>query len=139
MAMRWQWCRALIPLLLITVSCVKKVTRYYVPSPGNPTFSVDEAGNALLPFVRIHCGEADRIKQKATGEAKIELLVGPDGRTTRAELKSGTGNDALDGLFGTFAAQLTFPPPSHQRELTRTVQMQYACSEVVVATVRLQP
>jgi hypothetical protein len=125
-------------LLVAAVGCVRKVTRYYVPSPGNPQFTIDEAGGALLPFVQVHCGEGDRKARGEKGDAKLEVLVGSDGHVTRAEVKDGTGNNAIDGLFGTFGAQLSFPPPSHQRELTRNVRMRYVCGNVVESTVQVE-
>jgi hypothetical protein len=114
------------------------VTRYYVPAPGNPHFSIEQAGPALQSFTQVYCADQNRTSRGVKGDATLEVLVGADGNASRAEITHGTGDEALDGLFGTFGAQLTFAAPANKRELTRQVHVHYECASPVVTTVEVE-
>ena len=154
MATRW-WCsRFVIPsaarnrgvalglTAVFLAACVSTVTRYYLPDPGNPRFDVDRATQALDQYLRVQCPERLAAKKPERGDVRLTIQTDTSGAVTRAELRSSTGDDMLDGMFGTVAAQLkvdslraTTTPIARRR-----VRMGYSCSpSAAVATLELLP
>lgn len=93
-------------LFLLFTACVSSSTRYFLPSPQNPTYSLESATPVLREYVRLQC-PALRQKERADSGA-IGALVEMDssGKATRARLEGTTGDEVLDGVIGTVVAQL---------------------------------
>jgi hypothetical protein len=71
------------------------------------------------------------------------MSVVPAGAVTSAQLTTSTGDETLDGLFGTVAAQMKVDPPRDMEgrsEITGRMRMGYSCSpSAAVATIQLVP
>ena len=142
MAMRWSFCECGLAVLLATVACVQTVTRYYLPDAHNPRFDTDGATKALDQYLSVQCPDRIAAKKSESGEMHFTILTDTSGSVTRAELVQGSGDEMLDGLFGTVAAQLkvdslraTTPPVA-----TRKLQMGFSCSPTAaVSTLQLLP
>src|SRR5918993_2236738 len=109
MATRWSSSEGPIVALGMTVllmACVSTVTRYYLPDAKNPRFDTEQAARMLDQYVRVQCPERLAAKKPESGAASLTILTDTGGAVTRAELASTSGDEVLDGVFGTIAAQL---------------------------------
>jgi TonB family protein len=126
----------------LAIGCVSTVTRYYLPDTRNPRFDTDGATQTLDQYMRVQCPDRIAAKKSESGEVRITILTDTTGSVTRAELVKGTGDDVLDGLFGTVAAQLKVDSlrATTKPVATRTLQMGYSCSSTAaVATLEVLP
>jgi TonB family protein len=126
----------------LAIGCVSTVTRYYLPDTRNPRFDTDGATQTLDQYLRVQCPDRIAAKKSESGEVRITILTDTTGSVTRAELVKGTGDDVLDGLFGTVAAQLKVDSlrATTKPVATRTLQMGYSCSSTAaVATLEVLP
>ena len=87
-------------------ACVSTVTHYYLPNANNPRFDTAGATQMLSQYVRVQCPERRAAQKPERGDVRITILTDTSGAVTRAELMSSTGDEVLDGVFGTVAAQL---------------------------------
>lgn len=156
MAMRWSFCEAppgvrvgraraarlaALVLLGVAAACVSRVTRYYLPDPGNPRFDPDQATDVLENYLRVQCPERLAAKRPPSGEVAVLVLTDTSGAVTRAELTSSTGDAMLDGLFGTVAAQLRVDSLRATRTATATsrLRMGFTCGDsAAVATLQIR-
>ena len=153
MAMRWSFCEpnrsmkrhgpmmlALSIALASTAGCVSTVTRYYLPDARNPRFELDGATQTLDQFLRVQCPERLAAKKSESGDVRITILTDTTGAVTRAQLVTSSGDDLLDGLFGTVAAQLkvdSLRAPTNV-PAARKLRLGYSCSpNATVATVEV--
>ena len=121
-------------------SCVSTVTRYYLPDARNPRFELDGATQTLDQYLRVQCPERLAAKKSESGDVRITIRTDTTGAVTRAELVSSSGDELLDGLFGTVAAQLkvdslraTTAAPG-----TRRLRMGFSCApNAAVATLEV--
>ena len=142
MAMRWSFCKSGLAVLLATVACVRTVTRYYLPDAHNPRFDTDGATQALDQYLRVQCPDRIAAKKSESGEVRLTILTDTSGSVTRAELVQGSGDELLDGLFGTVAAQLKVDSlrATTTPVATRKLQMGFSCSSTAaVATLQVLP
>ena len=95
-----------VALIALAAACVSTVTRYYLPDARNPRFDVAGATQVLDQYLRVQCPERLAAKKPASGDVRIAIQADTAGAVTRAELTSSTGDEVLDGIFGTVAAQL---------------------------------
>jgi hypothetical protein len=115
----------------MTIACVHTVTRYYLPDEHNPRFDADGATQVLDSYLRVQCPQRVADKKSASGDARLTLLTDTSGAVTRAELVSSSGDELLDGLFGTVAAQLKIDSLRATSKPTapRTLHLGFSCSE----------
>src|SRR4030095_8068930 len=92
--------------MTIALACFHTVTRYYVPDARSPRFDTDEAARVLDEYLHVQCPERRAAKKPESGDARLTITTDTSGAVTRAELVSSSGDEMLDGLFGTVAAQL---------------------------------
>jgi len=113
------------------VACVHTVTRYYLPDARNPRFGTDDATRVLDQYVRVQCPERRAAKKPESGDARLTITTDTSGAVTRAELVSSSGDEMLDGLFGTVAAQLQVDSLRATKKpfATRTVRVGYSCAQ----------
>ena len=141
MAMRCWSCSLVVALAL--GACVSQVTRYYVPTAGNPRYTVEQATDVLEQYLRLQCPERRAAKQPDNGEIRVTVQVDSVGDVRSAQLTTSTGDEVLDGLFGSVAAQLHVEPPRDMRgksEQPGRMRMGYSCSpSAAVATIQLVP
>ena len=150
MAMRWQSCKPGISrvrrfaaaLGMALVGCVHTVTRYYLPDAHNPRFDTDGATRVLDQYLGVQCPERLAAKKSGSGEVRLTLTADTSGAVTRAELIGSSGDELLDGLFGTVAAQLKVDSLRATRKplANRNVRMGFSCApNAPVATLELLP
>ena len=138
--MRWSSSRlragALLAAVALSAACSQRTTRYWVPSPENPRWTPEQATEVLERYLRVQCPQLREAGKKDNGETTATVEVDGAGLVTRASLGSSTGDETLDGLLGTIAAQLVLGdgPPERQ------VRLGYSCgaSGAVVGTVHPQ-
>jgi TonB family protein len=126
--------------LVVASACVSTVTRYYLPDAKNPRFELDGAAQTLDQYLRVQCPERLAAKKSESGDVRVTVLTDTSGAVTRAELVSSTGDELLDGLFGTVAAQLkvdSLRAPTNV-PAPRKLRMGYSCAaNAAVATVEV--
>jgi hypothetical protein len=124
--MRWSCSRVKLALLL--TACTTVTTRYFMPSPQNPIYRPAQTVAVLSEYVRLQCPAFRRAAKPDSGSALFTVEVDSMGFATRSRLDRGTGDDLLDGVFGTVTAQLTFPRESSRRRVRRErVQIDFRC------------
>ena len=126
--------------MTVMAACVHTVTRYYLPDAHNPRFDADGATQVLDQYLGVQCPERLAAKKPASGDVRLTITTDTSGAVTQAELTSSSGDDMIDGLFGTVAAQLKVDslrapkPPA----ATRHVHMGFSCApSAAVATLEL--
>jgi TonB family protein len=121
---------------------VSTVTRYYLPDARNPRFDTEHAAQALDQYLRVQCPERIAAKKPETGDARLTILTDTSGAVTRAELVSSSGDETLDGLFGTVAAQLKVDSlrATAKPTATRKLHIGFSCApNAAAATLQLLP
>jgi TonB family protein len=113
------------------VACVHTVTRYYLPDARNPRFDAESATQVLGQYLRVQCPERLATKKPERGDVRLTITTDTTGAVTRAELLSSSGDEMLDGLFGTVAAQLKVDSLRATKKplATRSVRMGFNCAE----------
>jgi TonB family protein len=116
---------------LLVAGCVHTVTRYYLPDAHNPRFDTDEATRVLDQYLRVQCPERHAAKKAESGDVRLTITTDTSGAVTQAELVSSSGDETLDGLFGTVAAQLKVDSlrATSKPLATRKLRMGYDCAQ----------
>ena len=125
-----------VAMLLVAAACVHTVTRYYLPDAKNPRFDLDAATQTLDQYLRVQCPERLAANKPQSGDVRVTVLTDTTGAVTRAELVSSSGDELLDGLFGTVAAQLKVDSlrATTKTSATRRLRMGYSCAPNVAAS-----
>ena len=143
MAMRWSSSERGAALIggLIASACVSSVTRYYVPDARNPRFDSTAAAGVVTQYLGVQCPERLAAKKPESGGVRVTVLSDTSGAVTRAVLESSTGDEMLDGVFGTVAAQLKLDSlRAPKAEATRHLRMAFSCTASAPgATIELLP
>jgi hypothetical protein len=128
-----------LTIVLCTVACVHTVTRYYLPDEHNPRFDADRATQVLDSYLQVQCPQRIAAKKPQSGDARLTLLTDTSGAVTRAELVTSTGDEMLDGLFGTVAAQLKVDSlRATSTPIPRQLHVGFSCSDsAAVSTLEL--
>lgn len=125
--MRCSFSSALVGLVGLG-GCVTTTTRTFLPSRQNPLYRPAEAEPVLTEYLRLQCPAFRKAQRPDSGIVRFVVRVDSAGFATSAELAQGTGDQLVDGVFGTVAAQLTFAPDTLTRRPRReAVSMHYAC------------
>ena len=120
---------AALVTIAVGAACVTTTTRFFLPSPANPTYSTRQAEDALRQYVQLQCAPRAEAQRPDSGSAAFLVEVDTGGRATRAELRRSSDDDILDGIFGTVAAQLLFPRDSAARRATKEpVTVDFRCA-----------
>ena len=114
---------------LLLGACVSTTTRFFIPSPQNPRYRLEQAPPVLADYVRLQCPAFREAARPDSGQVRLTVDVDSSGTATRAELTKESGDRLLDGVFGTVAAQLIFPGDSTRRTRPRreNVVMDFRC------------
>jgi hypothetical protein len=127
---------------VIATACVSTVTRYYVPNDQNPRFDAEGATRMLDQYLRIQCPERLAAKKPESGDVRVTVQADSSGAVTRAELTSTTGDEVLDDLFGTVAAQLRVDSlrATTAPLATRRLRLGFSCApNAAVSTLEMLP
>ena len=134
MAMPWWSCRlrrwgARVLVVAGLAACVQSTTRIFLPSPQNPTYTTAQANPVLGEYLRLQCPAFQKASRPDTGVVRFVVSLDSVGAATRAELEKASGDQLIDEVFGTIAAQLRFTPDSARaRGRRETVNMHYRCT-----------
>ena len=126
---------------MTAIACVHTITRYYLPDEHNPRFDADRATQVLDSYLQVQCPQRIANKKPQSGDARLTLLTDTSGSVMRAELVSSTGDDMLDGLFGTIAAQLKVDSlrATSNAAAERKLHVGFSCSDsAAVSTLELR-
>lgn len=125
--MRWSSSR--LTGLLVGLACVATTTRTFLPSPRNPVYSPAQAEPVLAQYLRLQCPAFQQKALPDSGAVHFSVAVTPAGQAIRAELLAGSGDQLVDEVFGTVAAQLTLAVDSsgRARERLLPVRMVFSC------------
>jgi hypothetical protein len=108
---------------------VQSTTRIFLPSPQNPSYSPAQANPVLAEYLRLQCPAFQKASRPDTGVVRFLVSLDSAGAATRAELEKASGDQLVDEVFGTIAAQLRFTPDSARvRGRRETVNMHYRCA-----------
>ena len=113
-------------MALLLGACVSTVTRAFLPSTQNPIYTPTQAEIVLAEYTRLQCAPRRTAQKPDSGSALFAVDVDSLGFATRAELQRATGDEMLDGVFGTVAAQLTFPREGGRRR--ERVDVDFRCA-----------
>jgi TonB family protein len=122
------------------LACVHTVTRYYLPDAHNPRFDTDGATQVLDQYLGVQCPQRLAANKPESGDVRLTITTDTSGAVTRAELTTSSGDDLLDGLFGTVAAQLKVDSlrATTKPLATRRLRMGYSCAPgAAVATLEI--
>lgn len=126
MAMRWSLFNV---GLVIATACVTTTTRTFLPSPQNPIYRPQQAVPIMAEYTRLQCPAMRKAQQPDAGRVRLIVDVDTTGLAARALLTGTTGDDVLDGVLGTVAAQLAFPRDSTAKRVKqRTVIVDFRCA-----------
>ena len=126
--------------MTVALGCVHTVTRYYVPDANNPRFDTDGATQVLDQYLAVQCPQRLTAKKPESGDVRLTITTDTSGAVTRAELTSSSGDELLDGLFGTVAAQLKVDSLRATKKPfdTRRLRMGFSCApNAAVATLEV--
>ena len=127
---------------VLLLACVSTVTRYYLPDAKNPRFDTEQAVRMLDQYVRVQCPERLAAKKPESGDARLTILTDTSGAVTQAELVSTSGDEMLNGVFGTIAAQLKVDSlrATTKPIAMRTVRIGFSCApNAAAATMQVLP
>jgi hypothetical protein len=124
--MRWSF--SSLAAAALAAACVTSTTRYFLPSPQNPSYTPVQAEPVLTEYLRLQCATLRAAQKPDSGIARFLLDVDSTGITKRAELQQTTRDDVLDGVFGTVAAQLTLPAGGSRPLRHGAVTMNFRCT-----------
>ena len=128
---------ALALVAAAAAACVSSTTKYYVPTAGEDRLSTDEVRDRADDLLRIECPRLLGGGTAATGTARLTVDVGADGAVTRARVRSSSGDQRVDDIFGALAARLQVDPPGRGPTAAR-ITMGYSCApNEAVTTVQL--
>jgi TonB family protein len=129
-------------MAVLSTACVSTVTHYYLPDPRNPRFDAEGATQTLDQYLRVQCPERLAAKRPERGDVRLTIQTDTSGAVMRAELLSSTGDEMLDGMFGTVAAQLKVDSlrATGTATVTRRVRMGFSCApNAAVSTLEVLP
>ena len=146
----WRWAvgggRVLVslaaPLCLLALGgCVTQTSSYFLPTPGQPRLTSDDARDQLDAVLRAECprllGES-----KPSGAANVGVDLDRSGDVVRARITQSSSDAQMDKVFGAVAARMHFAAPPAAEVKNDTVagrlRMGYACSkDAAVGTVEI--
>jgi hypothetical protein len=99
----------------LLTACVLGTTRYYTPRASQARISLEEMRSRADAILAVECPRVVHGKNSVFATTDIMLDVDSTGAAQRAEIERGSGDAALDDVFGSLAAQLQLQPPTAQR------------------------
>jgi hypothetical protein len=99
----------------LLTACVLATTRYYTPRAAQSRITLEQMrtrANVMLP---IECPRVVHGKNSVFAATDILVDVDSTGAVQRAEIERGSGDAALDDVFGALAAQLQLEPTAVRR------------------------
>lgn len=112
-AMRWL-SYSMLSVAVISTGCVLNTTRFYVPTTGDRRITLDQMRSIADVMLPIECPRVVHGKNSVFATTDITLDVDSVGSVQRAEIERGSGDAALDDVFGALAARLQLQPPGTQ-------------------------
>lgn len=113
-AMRWLSYSRMVAISLLT-ACVLGTTRFYTPSVSQARISLEEMRARADAILGVECPRVVHGKNTVFAATDIMMDVDSTGAVQRAEIERGSGDAALDDVFGALAAQLHLQPRPARR------------------------
>lgn len=113
-AMRWLSYSRMGAISLLT-ACVLGTTRFYTPHAAQPRIGFEQMREHADAMLAVECPRVVHGKNSVFAATDIMLEVDSTGAVQRAEIERGSGDAALDDVFGALAAQLQLQPPVARR------------------------
>lgn len=128
MAMRCSWSKSLVPAVALA-ACVTTTTRLFLPSPQNPIYRPPQAEPVLAEYVRLQCPAFRKAGRPDSGVVRLLVSLDSAGFARQAELRSSSGDQLVDEVFGTVAAQLSLADSTGPRVPPRQqpVEIHFRC------------
>ena len=126
-------------LLLAGAGCVTTTSTAYVPTPGQPHLTTDDARDQIEALLRAECPRLLKA-DKPSGESHLSVDVDASGNVSGARLQTSSGDEEMDKIFGGTAARLHFQTSGESSSATTTgrLRMGWSCSgDAAVATIQL--
>ncbi|MGH7711073.1 MAG: hypothetical protein ACREOG_07305 [Gemmatimonadaceae bacterium] len=112
--------------------------REYFPSPANPRYSPERAGAAVREYLRLRCAELAKPPARDSATLFARIRVDSSGKATSAQLSGTSGDQLMDGVIGTVAAQLDLSASTPRRSEYQA-RVAYACRDSVAARIDVTP
>lgn len=119
-AMRWLSSSRMVAISL-TTACVLGTTRFYTPRAAEARIGLEEMRSRADVMLPIECPRVVHGKNSVFAATDISLDIDSTGSVQRAAIEHGSGDAALDDLFGALAAQLQLQP-SLARQTTASAE-----------------
>jgi TonB family protein len=126
-------------LLLAGAGCVTTTTTAYVPTPGQPHLTTDDARDEIDALLRAECPRLVKAG-KPSGETRVSVDVDGSGNVSGARLQTSSGDEQMDKIFGGTAARLHFQTSGESSGATTSgrLRMGWSCSgDAAVTTIQL--
>ncbi len=123
---------------MLAAGCMTRTTRYFTPVEDEPHLRQNAVRDESDALLRVECERLMGTSDGALGSAKFTVDVAQNGEVTRAQLRSSSGDERMDTIFGGLVARLAFDPlPSGSDGTTARVDIGYSCSPTAAATTLL--
>ena len=119
-----------------------QTSTYFLPTPGQPRMTSDDARDRLDAVLRAECprllGES-----KPSGAANVSVDLDHSGDVVRSSITQSSNDERMDKVFGAVAASMHFQAPPAAEVKNETVagrlRMGYSCAQggTAVATVEI--
>jgi hypothetical protein len=97
-------------------ACVLGTTRYYTPRATQARIPLEQMRSRADAVLAVECPRVVHGKNSVFAATDIMLDVDSTGAVQRAEIERGSGDAALDDVFGALAAQLQLQPLPARRQ-----------------------
>jgi hypothetical protein len=104
----------MIAISLLT-ACVLGTTRFYTPRVSQARIPLEEMRARADAMLAVECPRVVHGKNTVFAATDIMVDVDSTGAVQRAEIERGSGDAALDDVFGALAAQLQLQPRPARR------------------------
>jgi hypothetical protein len=112
--MRWLSYSRMIAISLLT-ACVLGTTRFYTPRALQARITLEEMRARADAILAVECPRVVHGKNTVFAATDIMMDADSTGAVHRAEIERGSGDAALDDVFGALAAQLQLRPEPVRR------------------------
>ncbi|HEU6451917.1 MAG TPA: hypothetical protein VFT57_10885 [Gemmatimonadaceae bacterium] len=99
----------------LLTACVLGTTRYYTPRAAQARISLEDMRSRADAILAVECPRVVHGKNTVFATTDIMLDVDSTGVVQRSEIERGSGDAALDDVFGSLGAQLRLQPPATRR------------------------
>ena len=136
------WATLALAALLPLSACVTQTASYFVPTPGQPRFSTDDARDEIDAVLRAECPRL-LAANTPSGAASLNVDFAGSGDVQRARITQPSSDARMDQVFGAVAARMHFKAPDAaamkgQPTVEGRLRMGFSCAkDAAVGTVEI--